>query len=145
MRLGEVCGAQTIFNPAPAHDLSTCDLSCAHIITPNETETVVCAGMSGDDLVTAMRRLQALGCRAVVTTQDAAGRCGYKSMSMLPVSVPTWPLIAVDTVGAGDAFTGGLSGWSCGKHGVGGGIAPRARGGYALAHQARHDPLLSLA
>lgn len=109
MRLGKACGATTILNPAPAHDLSDQDLSCVDILTPNETETLVCAGMPHGDLIDAMRRLRALGCRNVVTTTGAAGCLWLNGADTEPVTVPTWRVDVVDTVGAGDAFTAGLA------------------------------------
>jgi len=109
MRLGKACGARTILNPAPAHDLSDQDLSCVDIITPNETETLVCAGMPGGDLHAAMQRLRALGCRHVVTTTGAAGCLWLDETAGEARPVPTWHVDVVDTVGAGDAFTAGLA------------------------------------
>lgn len=109
MQLGKACGACTILNPAPAHDLTAHDLSCVDIITPNETETLVCAGMPGGNLVAAMRRLRERGCRTVITTTGAAGCLWLQEGGQEPVSVPTWAVKVVDTVGAGDAFTAGLA------------------------------------
>ena len=108
MRIGRACGARTILNPAPAADLSGHDLSCVDFLTPNETETLVCAAMPAAPLEAAMRRLKERGCGHVVTTTGEQG-CLWLDAGEKLRAVPGFRVAAVDTVGAGDAFAGAFA------------------------------------
>lgn len=82
-------------NAAPAADVSDPVLERADLIVVNETERDVL----GDRL----RGIRAL----VVVTLGAAGARAYRSGRLVAEAHPP-SVVAVDTVGAGDAFVGGL-------------------------------------
>ena len=92
-------GARTILNPAPAAQLDATTLALCDVVIPNEHEVELFGGSS---------RLLELGARMVVVTQGARGarlftRTGHA------VDVPAFPIRAVDTTGAGDAFCGAFA------------------------------------
>jgi ribokinase len=126
MRLGKQCGATTILNPAPATDLSGSDLSGVDYVIPNETEATTCAGMPESPLEEAMRHLNRLGCRNVVTTTGEKG-CLWLSESGF-AEIPGFEAGVVDTVGAGDSF--------CGAFAVGLGENMRVEEALRFAHAA---------
>lgn len=107
LRAGREHGKLTVLNPAPATDLSAIDLSCIDFITPNETEALVCAGMTEGDPAVAARKLLQHGCRNVVLTVGDKG-CIWFSADGSETAVAGFAVEAVDTVGAGDAFSGAL-------------------------------------
>lgn len=104
MRMGRARGKTTILNPAPAADLTSHDLSCVDYLTPNETEACVCAAVPSDALDDAIPRLRRLGARNVVLTVGEQG-CVWCDAMGHPTAVPGFRVKAVDTVGAGDAFS----------------------------------------
>lgn len=109
MRLGRETGAVTILNPAPALELTACDLACVDYLVPNETEARVCAGLPLDaPLEEAVELLLERGCGAVIVTLGEKG-CRLSRKGAAPLEVAAFPLTAVDTVGAGDSFCGALS------------------------------------
>ncbi|CAI9409231.1 Ribokinase [Pleomorphomonas sp. T1.2MG-36] len=103
-------GAVTILNPAPARDLRNADLSAVDIVTPNETEARIVAGLPPEadvPLSDIAAILLDRGCRAVVMTLGDAGarvftREGSTAIAPCPVDV-------VDSNGAGDSFNAGLA------------------------------------
>ena len=109
MSFGRAAGATTLLNPAPAADLSAADLSCIDFLLPNETELRVCAGLPLEAPVDdAVARLLALGCRNVLVTLGEAG-CTLRGADGSRIDSPAFPVCAVDTVGAGDAFCAGFA------------------------------------
>ncbi len=100
-------GVRTILNPAPAPELPVGDLSDVDILTPNVTEAQAIAGWSHGDASTLGAALLRNGVGAIVLTvgENGAhiidGRGGR--------AVPTYPVDAVDTTGAGDAFSAALA------------------------------------
>jgi ribokinase len=104
-------GIETLLNPAPAvaHlDVEKC--SRATFLVPNETELATLTGMpteTNEQAVAAARVLIARGIRTVIVTLGKRG-------SMLVTAereqhIPGFPVNAVDTTGAGDAFIGSFS------------------------------------
>jgi ribokinase len=86
-------GATAIVNPAPARQAFA-----AALLTPNERE---CAQLGGIETL--------LGLTSnVVVTRGAAGATIHRR-AQGPVDVPGFPMDAVDTTGAGDAFNGALA------------------------------------
>jgi ribokinase len=105
----------TILNPAPAPALSQTEttslLSLAHVITPNRLEAQVLSGLLGQADNTAgwtnhASRLRSLGPRTVIITLGSHGSLLFENE---PQVIPTTPVTAIDTVGAGDAFNGALA------------------------------------
>ena len=91
-------GSVTVLNPAPYKSLTGEILSLVDVIVPNETESAACGGT---------KVLLDSGVKAVVTTLGEKGAqiaTGSTSSDVAPYKV-----VAIDTVGAGDAFIGALS------------------------------------
>ncbi len=89
--------AITVLNPAPAAQLSTELLSLCDIAVPNENES---AAMGGTKF------LLGAGVTTVVTTLGERG--AEISDATSTTAVTPYPVNAIDTVGAGDAFVGAL-------------------------------------
>jgi len=87
----------TVLNPAPAAPLSAGLLSLCDIAVPNETESVALGGT---------QFLLRAGVTTVVTTLGERG--AEISDNTTTVEVAPYPIHAIDTVGAGDAFVGAL-------------------------------------
>jgi len=94
-------GLTVVLNPAPAHVLSRELLASCDVLIPNEHEV----GELGQPNIGA---LLATGTGAVVVTRGAAGAEIHRKE--MPVRrIPAFPVDAVDTTGAGDAFCGGFA------------------------------------
>jgi ribokinase len=110
---GSAAGMQVVLNPAPVPALKeaqkTALLRAASVITPNQGEALVLAGMNaGDtDWDACADRLLAAGARAVVITLGARG-CLVATPG-LTFRLAAFPVEVRDTVGAGDAFNGALA------------------------------------
>lgn len=105
-------GKRTVLNPAPARvlPLPADLLPLVDYLTPNETESGLLAGRevrSPDEAEAAGWALVARGVSTVVVTLGAAGAIAVGATA--PVRVPSFPVEAIDTVGAGDAFSGALA------------------------------------
>lgn len=91
-------GGTTVLNPAPATELPTGLLASCDYLIPNEHEITLVGGPSA--------ALEA-GCRAVIITLGANG------VDIVTPDgtehVDPFPVTAVDTTGAGDAFCGAFS------------------------------------
>ena len=102
-------GATTVLNPAPAQPLPDALIRLTDVLTPNETEVRLLAQMPADAPVAdAAQRLLARGASAVVVTLGASG-CSLYRPHLAPVSLPGRPMAVVDSIGAGDTFTGALA------------------------------------
>ena len=100
-------GVPTILNPAPAGQLPEEMIALADIITPNETELEILAGMAGATLEeTAASLLRNDRQRIIITLGAQGARLVNRAGSTL---IPAYKVEAVDTTGAGDAFNGGLA------------------------------------
>jgi ribokinase len=88
-----------ILNPAPARALPPEVLSKLTILTPNETEVGFYGGVDA---------LQQLGVKTIVTTLGGRGTV-LVGMDAPPEFVPAFLVTAVDTVAAGDTFSGALA------------------------------------
>lgn len=112
LALGRRHGLITILNPAPARPLPAAMLADADVLTPNEGEARMLLGLAPADDSLGMRevarRLLALGPRAVIITLGAQG-CLISTPEAEPMHLAAHRVAAVDTVGAGDAFNGGLA------------------------------------
>ncbi|NML18222.1 ribokinase [Azohydromonas caseinilytica] len=108
-RIARVHGVRTLLNPAPARPLPDELLALTDVLTPNETELLTLAGLEGAGLEEGARALLRRGTGAVIATLGTAG-CRLWRGDGASLSVPGWRMEAVvDTVGAGDTFTGSLA------------------------------------
>lgn len=99
-----------ILNPAPACKLPASLYPLIDLITPNEIEAEMLTGIRLADESTcrqAAAELLRLGVRQVLITLGSQG-CFYATGNTRQ-SYPPWPVHAVDTVAAGDAFSGALA------------------------------------
>jgi len=108
--LARAAGVTTLLNPAPARALPTELAALCDVLTPNEIELRALAGLgAAAPLHEAAQALLARGPRAVLVTLGAAG-CRLWTRTGVASALPGWPIErVVDTVGAGDTFTGALA------------------------------------
>lgn len=90
-----------VLNPAPAKPISQELVAFCDVMTPNRTEVGGLGFASPEDLLAA-------GVGAVAVTLGADGVEVHRAGRPL-VAVPAFPVEAVDTTGAGDAFSGALA------------------------------------
>jgi ribokinase len=113
VRAGVERGAATVLDPAPARPALLEAARIGAILTPNESEAAELSGC--DDPEDAGRRLATLTGRPVVVTLGAAGCLVADAEGV--TRHPAAPADAiVDSVGAGDAFAGGLAAALAGGH-----------------------------
>ena len=99
-----------ILNPAPARTFSKEVLSGIYAITPNETELGVIVGRdlnTVDDFKEAGKQLLKMGVKNVIVTLGEKG-CMWVSEKGVNC-IPAYKVKPIDTVGAGDSFTGALA------------------------------------
>lgn len=102
-------GVKFILNPAPARPLCDLTLSATYVLTPNETELGIIVGRdlkTNADYEQACRTLINKGVQNVVVTLGAAGCLLVNAQTVKYIE--GFKVKAVDTVGAGDSFTGSL-------------------------------------
>jgi ribokinase len=109
-RIARAAGVTTLLNPAPAHPLPDEWLALTDVLTPNETELRTVAGVPADaPMDTAAQSLLDRGVKAVVATLGAAG-CRLWRPDAPAYELAGWRMHKlVDTIGAGDTFTGALA------------------------------------
>jgi ribokinase len=107
--IARAAGVTTLLNPAPARELPAGMLALCDIVTPNETELRALAGLGAEaSLEAAAAVLLGQGVGAVVATLGAAGCVVFRQgKAARAITGHTMPV--VDTVGAGDTFTGALA------------------------------------
>lgn len=110
-QVAKQAGLTVILDPAPARSDLPADLyPLIDIITPNQVETGQLAGFPVTDLATAGQAAAALQQRGVGTVITKLGKQGALCMTASETfEIPVFPVKAVDTVAAGDAFNGGLA------------------------------------
>jgi ribokinase len=99
-----------ILNPAPARLLPDEILGNVEVITPNEIEAEIITGIAVSDVVSCERAAAWLlekGVQNVVITLGARG--AFWTDGTNQAMIPAFPVEAVDTVAAGDAFSGALA------------------------------------
>ncbi|SFB72849.1 ribokinase [Polaromonas sp. OV174] len=102
-------GAKTVLNPAPARPLPDALLALTDVLTPNESELLLLAGLdAGASTDAAAQVLIARGAAAVLVTLGGAG-CRLYQAGQAPLSLPGRRMAVADTIGAGDTFTGALA------------------------------------
>ena len=92
---GRAAGATTILNPAPADGLDAATLVAADVLTPNEGELAILRDVGIPGNAALLVSLGADGARL-----EAAGAT---------TAIAALPVVAVDTVGAGDTLNGALA------------------------------------
>ena len=95
----------TILNPAPACPLTSDILRWVDILTPNEGEARTLTGSV--DMTEAAQVLTTRGAGAVVVTRGAHGASLSRGRGV--THVPAFLVDAIDSTGAGDAFSGALA------------------------------------
>jgi ribokinase len=103
-------GVRTILNPAPGQPLDLREVAAADYVIPNETEAEAIGGMPVQNLDQAREcasRLRQCGLRRVIVTLGAAGAL-LSTIDGIE-HIPAYPVQAVDTTGAGDAFIGSFA------------------------------------
>lgn len=109
-RIARAAGVFTLLNPAPAAALPDALLATVDLLTPNEHELRALAGLpDGAPEATAAQALLARGVGAVLVTLGAAGCRLYAGEGAPPQAVAGHAVAVVDTIGAGDTFTGALA------------------------------------
>lgn len=103
-------GIRVILDPAPAQDIPPELYSLVDIITPNQVEAAQLVGFPVDGQEAAHQAALELLKRGVGTVVVKLGDRGVVcATSTESFFVPAFPVEAVDTVAAGDAFNGGLA------------------------------------
>jgi ribokinase len=103
-------GIRCIVNPAPALPASIAQLCAADYFIANETEAELISGLpvhSIEEAKLCASTLVAQGFRRVLITLGARGSLLADAAGA--TAMPPYPVTAVDTSGAGDAFIGSLS------------------------------------
>jgi ribokinase len=110
VRFARAHNIRCIVNPAPAVPASLADLTDADYFIPNETEAELITGLpvqTAEQAAACAAALLGKGFRRVVITLGARGALIADSTGH--VHVAPFPVNAVDTTGAGDAFIGSLA------------------------------------
>ena len=107
--LAKQAGALTLLNPAPAQPVDAALWRRVDVLTPNESELQTLSGLPAQASVQeAAQVLLAQGVQAVVVTLGEKGCALFRSEEP-PVFLSGHPQKVVDTIGAGDTFTGALA------------------------------------
>jgi len=110
IRFARTHNIRCIVNPAPAVAANLAELTGADYFIPNETEAELITGLpvqTTEQAVVCARALLDKGFRRVLITLGARGALLADSTG--DVHIPPFPVTAVDTTGAGDAFIGSLA------------------------------------
>ena len=110
LRLAKAHGLRTILNPAPARRLPEEIIALVDILTPNEIEAGTLTGDMAEDLNEATRAASKLlesGAGHVIITLGERGACWVQRDRVQ--AFPAFPVAAVDSTAAGDAFNGALA------------------------------------
>jgi ribokinase len=103
-------GLLTVLDPAPAQDLPGEILELVDVLTPNEREAAELAGTeagTAEEARDAARILQRRGASSVVVTLGSKGAVLASGDEC--ELIPAFGVRTVDSVAAGDAFSGGLA------------------------------------
>lgn len=108
-RTAHAAGVPVILNPAPARQLPESLLALLDVLTPNETEARMIAGAGGEGMtpLEAAAEIRNRCGAAVVVTLGAEGALVLTERG--EERVPGFPVNAVDSTAAGDAFSGALA------------------------------------
>jgi ribokinase len=110
-KVAKAIGVTVILDPAPARsDLPDELYPLIDIITPNQIETGQLAGFSVTDFDSAAKAAAILHKRGIRTVIVKLGQQGaYCLNETESFRITPFPVKAIDTVGAGDCFNGGLA------------------------------------
>lgn len=110
-QVAQAAGVRVILDPAPARSDLPADLyPLVDILTPNAVEAAQLVGFLVDTPETAAQAAQVLLERGVKTAIVKLGAQGaWVATETESFWMPAFPVQAVDTVAAGDAFNGGLA------------------------------------
>lgn len=103
-------GMLVVLNPAPARELSSALLSLVDVVTPNASEACRLTGVRVSDRASAAeaaRMLRDAGIPQVIITLGAEG--AFVLTGEGSWLTPGFPVQALDTTAAGDAFNAGLA------------------------------------
>lgn len=103
-------GAKIILNPAPVSEVPDALLGMVDILTPNEVEASILSGIDvrgQEDAAQAARALMERGARSVIVTLGSGGV--FAATDADARHIPGLDVVAVDSTGAGDAFSGALA------------------------------------
>jgi ribokinase len=110
MQIARAARVLTVLNPAPAQALPFEILSLADLLILNETEAALLTGVEvkdGASAEEAARQLHERGARVVVITLGERGAIALDEHAVK--RVPAFPVKAIDTTAAGDAFVAALA------------------------------------
>jgi len=112
-RVGKEGGAVVILDPAPARAIADMLLRSVDYVTPNESELGTLTGAAApatlrrSEAVTRARQLIARGARRIIVKMGRQG--ALLVTDSIEQLFPAFPVEAVDTTAAGDAFNAGLA------------------------------------
>ncbi len=109
-------GAKVLLNPAPAQVLEKDLLQLVDVLLPNEHEIGLMTGIqmqSTSDLHKAAEKLLSLGPKNLMVTMGSQGAILFNENMSQGITIPAWPVTAVDTTAAGDCFVGALAVGMC--------------------------------
>ena len=109
-KLAQARGITVILDPAPAQLLPPEFYGLIDILTPNESEAEALVGFKIEDQASARRAAEMLmerGAKSAIIKMGSRG--AYWRSTTEEDFVPVFPVKAIDTVAAGDAFNGGLA------------------------------------
>ena len=109
-KLAKKHGKKFILNPAPAAPLDDETLDGIYCITPNETELGIIINRkieTMEEYIEGAKVLLEKGCQNVIVTLGTIGSLLVNKNGH--ILIPAFKVKAIDTVGAGDSFTGSLS------------------------------------
>jgi ribokinase len=110
MQLAKEKGMYVILDPAPAEGITVKALEYADVITPNQQETQYLLGTRVTDVESALKAakgLEKFGVKNSIIKLGSKGSVVYQGKSW--EFIPSIPVDAIDTVGAGDSFAGALA------------------------------------
>jgi len=108
MRTADAAGVPVILNPAPAQPLPDEILALVTVLTPNQGEAALLAGVTGSSPTEAAHSLLGRGVRSVVVTLGAAGALLVDGEGERHIAGHHFENV-IDTTAAGDCFTGALA------------------------------------
>lgn len=109
LHLARECSVFSILDAGPARPLSADTLQLADLVTPNESEAEALTGICVDTPESARKAAQALRDMGVAHVLMKLGARGCLYLGDGEVYLPAFTVSAVDTTGAGDAFTAALA------------------------------------